>query len=115
MVGTGERLELVGACPLVVTDVGTGTSPDQFLMTFQVEALTDAQRATLLSSGQDPSFVSDTMRQSIEHGGASTGSQCTSSLTVGMTPLLTLLIHFAPPSINWTGRIWQTTCAEAIN
>lgn len=79
----GERLQLVGACPLVVTDVELGVSATQFLMTFQLGTLTAAQRETIIASGQEPSFLSDTMRQGIEHGGGLTGSLCTSALSVG--------------------------------
>jgi hypothetical protein len=84
ILAAGERLELVGGCPLQVTDVQVGSTPTQFVFTFQLEALTTEQRATILGSGQEPSFVSDTMRQSIEHGGALSASQCSSALAVGV-------------------------------
>ena len=68
---------------MVVTEAQTGTSSSQILLTFQIGTLTTAQRATIVASGQEPSFVSEWMRESIAHGGASTGSQCSSALTVG--------------------------------
>jgi hypothetical protein len=80
----GERLQLVGGCPLLVKDVQVGRAPAQFVFTFQLEALTNEQRATILASGQEPSFVSDAMRKSIEHGGALSASQCSSALAVGV-------------------------------
>ena len=79
----GERMELIGECPLIVTEVNSDSASSTVIFSFQLGTLTTSQRAIILNSGQDPTFVSDTMRTSIEHGGAIAGSQCSSALSVG--------------------------------
>jgi hypothetical protein len=82
--GAGDKLNLSGSCPLVVTSVAV--SGQTYTVTFTLEAVTDVHRQQLALNGQDASYFSDDILESIEIGGTLASDYCFSPLLVRAPP-----------------------------
>jgi hypothetical protein len=76
----GSKLKLAGVCTLIVTDVEASTAG--YIVAFTLQALTDAQRGTLVLNDTPVSYFTFDMLRNIEVGGSLTAHECLSPLTV---------------------------------
>jgi hypothetical protein len=96
----GSKLKLAGVCTLIVTDVEASTAAAGYIVAFTLQALTDAQRSTLILNDTPVSYFTFDMLRNIEVGGSLTAHECLSPLTVSA---------FQPGRILFT----TTQCANA--